>query len=241
MKKRYIIAWLLPFLLWVQASRAEIVCPEIEYDESYKSNLPTVDEEEIIQSDRALFPNGILKCQVSFSYKTLKNNKRMRIEEGTYDGVRYRIFFSDGSGSIQGLPTNTLYYVKDKYGTNWSTQCKLDEMDDTHWCSLNKGDLRVGIWKDGTLFVSVGSSHYPNSKIAVRVDKNKPISASEKSGFTKAQSEAIIEELMKGNSVLTRYQEWPYQSNKDKSVDLFGFPQAWEILQKIYKSVGSQQ
>lgn len=165
----------------------------------------------------------------------------MRIEEGVYDGIRYQIYFSDGSGRIQGLPANTLDYVRDKHETNWSTQCKLDEMDDTHWCSLEREDLMVGIRKDGTPFVSVGSSHYPNSKIAVRVDKNKPISASEKIGFTKEQSKAIIEQFKEGESVLTRYQEWPYQSNEDKSFELFGFPQAWEILQKLYKSAESQQ
>lgn len=164
----------------------------------------------------------------------------MRIEEGIYKGVKYRIYYSDGSGSVQGLPANTLDYVGDNIGTNWSIQCKLDKMDDTHWCSLDRGDLRVGIWKDGTPFVSVGSSHYPNSMIAVRVDKNKPISASEKTGFTKAQSAEIIEQLKKGSSILTRYQEWPYQRNKDTSIDLFGFPQAWEILQKIYSSVKVQ-
>lgn len=73
----------------------------------------------------------------------------MRIETGTYEGVKYRIYFSDGSGTIQGLPTNTLDYVGDKYGTNWSTQCRFDEMD-THWCSLNREDLQIGILKDGT-------------------------------------------------------------------------------------------
>ena len=140
-----------------------------------------------------------------------------------------------------GISTNTLDYVGDTYGTNWSTQCKLDEMDDTHWCSLDREDLRIGIWKDGTPFVTVGNSHYPSSNIAVRVDKNKSITAPESTGFTKDQSIEIISQLKKGQSVLSRYQEWPYQSNKDKSLDLFGFPQAWAILQKIHESVGTQQ
>ncbi|MFH0728777.1 MAG: hypothetical protein V2B19_20885 [Pseudomonadota bacterium] len=189
---------------------------------------------EIIKVNNALFPNGKVKNEVSFS------SNKGRIEEGIYEGVKYRIFYSDGSGSVQGLPMNTLDYVRDKYGTNWSIQCKLDDMDDTHWCSLDREDMRVGIWKDGTPFVSIGSSHYPNSKIAVRVDKNKPISTSEKSGFTNAQSAEIIRQLKKGSTVLTRFQEWPYQIDKDKSIDLYGFPQAWVILQKIHNSVKVQ-
>lgn len=241
MMKRVIAASFVLAVVLAQTSHAEMVCPETEYDKEYKNNLPTLDEEEIIQINSPLFQGGKIKCDVSFSYKTLKNNKRMRIETGTLEGVKYRIYFSDGSGTVQGLPTNTLDYVGDKHGTNWSTQCKLDEMDDTHWCSLHRENLQIGIWKDGTPFVSVGSSHYPNSNIAVRVDKNKPITASEKTGFTKAQSLEVIGQLKKGHSVLTRYQEWPYQSNKDTSMELFGFPQAWEILQKLHESVGTQQ
>lgn len=164
----------------------------------------------------------------------------MRVETGTYEGIKYKIWFSDGSGKVQGLPENTLDVLSDVHGTNWGRVCRLDEMDDTHWCYLDKKDLRIGIWKDGTPFVSIGHSHYPNSTVAVRVGGNKPIKASENTGFTKAQSVEIVEQLKKGNSVLTRYQEWPYQSNKDTSMELFGFPQAWAILQKIYESAKKQ-
>lgn len=224
-----------------QASYADMVCADTKFDKGYKSNLAIIDEDELIKGNNALFQSGTITCNVSFDYKTLKNNKRMRTETGSHDGIKYRIYFSDGSGTVQGLPTNTLDYVGDQHGTNWSTRCKRDEMDDTHWCALDRGDLRIGIWKDGTPFVSIGNSHYPNSDIAIRVDKNKPITASEKIGFTSAQSIEIIDQLKKGNSVLTRYQEWPYQSNKDKSLELFGFPQAWEILQKIHESAESHK
>ncbi|ELR67952.1 hypothetical protein C942_00260 [Photobacterium marinum] len=228
-------------LLFAHNSYAQMICPKIKYEKDYKSNLPTLDEDEIINKNKALIPGGELTCKVSFSYKTLKNNKRYRIEEGLHDGVKYRIFFSDGSGSIQGLAQNKLDYVNDKLGTNWSMRCDVDGMDDSHWCSIDKGDLRVGIWKDGTFFVSVGSNHYPNSKVVVRINKNKPISASENIGFTKEKSIKIIEQLESGSSVLTRYQEWPYQSNIDTSTDLFGFSQAWFILQKVYESVGEHK
>ena len=224
-----------------QASYAGMVCADTKFDKGYKSNLAIIDEDELIKGNNALFQSGTITCNVSFDYKALKNNKRMRTETGSHDGIKYRIYFSDGSGTVQGLPTNTLDYVGDQHGTNWSTRCKRDEMDDTHWCALDRGDLRIGIWKDGTPFVSIGNSHYPNSDIAIRVDKNKPITASEKIGFTSAQSLETIDQLKKGNSVLTRYQEWPYQSNKDKSLELFGFPQAWEILQKIHESAKSHK
>lgn len=220
----------------LQPVSAEIVCPSTEYDSSYKSNLPIVDSNELITAQSSLLPGGKVVCKVSFNYETLKNNSRTRIEEGVYKGIKYRIYYSDGSGSVQGLPSNTLDYVHDKYETNWSTGCKKDEMDDTHWCSLDKGDLRVGIWKDGSHFVWVGGSHYPGSSIAVRIDKGQPISAAEKTGFSKQQSESILGHFKKGEAVLTRYQEWPYTSNKDKTIELFGFNEAWEILGNIYRA-----
>ncbi|MCF5868314.1 hypothetical protein [Aeromonas veronii] len=223
-------------IIFTYESHAEMLCSSTEYDRGYKKNLPILDEEEAIQTNNALIDGGIVICNVSLDYKKTKNNKRMRIETGTYEGVKYRIYFADGSGTIQGMPTNTLDYVGDQYGSNWSTQCQFDEIDDTHWCSLNKEDLQIGIWKDGTPFVSVGHSHYPNSNIAIRVDKSKPVTASEKNGFTKDQSAKIIQQMKVGSTIVTRYQKWPYQTNIDTSMQLFGFQQAWTILQKIHES-----
>jgi len=218
---------------------AEMLCPETEYAPGYRNSMPVLDEEEILKLNGPLIPGGSLKCKVRFDYSTMKNNKRMRVESGEYEGVKYRIYFSDGSGAVQGLPTNNLEYPNDGSGTNWSTQCKVDKMDDKHWCYLDKADLRIGIWKDGVPYVSVGGSHYPRSDISVRIDKNKPITASEKLGFTTKQSLKIIMELKQGASITTRYQEWPYQRNIDKTIEAFGFIQAWEILQNIYKASGN--
>lgn len=85
-------------IVFTHTSHAEILCPSTEYDRGYKKNLPTIDEEEAIQTNSALINGGNITCNVSFDYEKLKNNKRMRIETGTYEGVKYRIYFSDGSG-----------------------------------------------------------------------------------------------------------------------------------------------
>ena len=71
----------------------------------------------------------------------------------------------------------------------------------------------------------------------IRVEKNKPFTTPESTGFSSSQAASIIEQLKTGKSVLTRYQEWPYRVDKDTPVDLFGFPQAWEILNKVYESI----
>jgi len=236
--KKKILFVSIALLFWgFQAGYTEIICTETEYDSGYIKKLPTIDQEEIFQLKNPLFENSKVKYRVTLGRGSPLHNKRLRIEEGILENVKFRIYYTDGSGTIQGLPTNTLSVIKDKSGSNWDISVRIDKMDDTHFCFLSRGDLVVGIWKDGAPFVRVGSSHYPNSNIAVRVDKNEPVSAPEKTGFTNAQAARIVEQLSKGKSLLTRYQEWPNQSYKDKSIELFGFPQAWAILQKIFNSV----
>lgn len=77
----------------------------------------------------------------------------------------------------------------------------------------------VGIWKNGTPIISIGSDHYPDSNITIRIDKNKPITAPAKAGFSKDQTKAILEQMNKGDAMLTRYNEWPYQHDFDTQVD----------------------
>src|SRR5690606_11704046 len=100
-----------------------------------------------------VLPGGKIHCDVGLDYGSMKNNVSIRIETGEYQGLKYRIYHTDGSGSIQGLPGNTLDILGDQYGTNWSTRCVVDEMDDTAWCSISKSGVAAGIWKDGSKFI----------------------------------------------------------------------------------------
>lgn len=228
---------ILMLLLFPSVSWAEKHCDESKRGDNYKTGLETIDGEEIINLKGALFPEGKIKCEINADYFKPTANKTQRVEVGALNGVKYRIFYSDGSGTIQGLPNSTLDYGTGSYDDHWSIGCKLDEMDDSHWCYIKKKDLMVGLWKDGKAFVSIGSDHYPSSQVTIRVDKLQPISAPEKIGFSNEQVTAIIGQLSKGSSALTRYQEWPYKSNIDKPIDLYGFSQALQILKKVHTSI----
>lgn len=186
-------------------------------------------EDEVI-SHGPLFEGGVISVEVD----SLKK-KPMRIETGSFRGLKYQIYYSDGSGSLQGNPDSTLDY--DNRDKNWHIVCKIDKMDDSRWCYLSREDLILGIWKDGSYYVSVGYNHQPGSKISVRVDKNEPISALESKGFSSLQARKIIEQLKSGNTVLTRYQKWQYKADCDKSFTPDRFSEAWELLQVIYNSV----
>ncbi|MFH7326259.1 hypothetical protein [Desulfurivibrio sp. C05AmB] len=221
------------FLL--QPALAEMICPSTEYTPSYRSDQPIVDADELITIQGPLLPGGKIFCRVTHY---VEYNVRSRIEEGTYNNLKYRFWYSNGSGAVQGLPTNTLDYEQDKYGTNWSLGCQKYQADDAYWCSLYKPALRVVITKDASYLVSVGRSHYPGSSITVRVDDNEPIQETGKTVFSKQQSAAIVEQLKRGESVLTRYQEWPHREDKDEVIDLFGFKEALAIMEKIHQVAG---
>jgi len=206
----------------------------VRLDNNSRPQFPSPTGEERLAVDGTLFDGGVVSVSKMHNY-TEDRDERHRIETGTFKGTRYRVYYSDGSGSVQGLPGNTLDVVRDTHGTNWEIRCSVDKMDDTRYCTLSRGGLTIGIWKDGSHFVSIGYQHYPGSDVTVRIDKNVPITAGENVGFSAAQVEAIVDQLQKGEMILTRYQKWPYQTNRDESCPVFGFAQAWEILHVVWE------
>lgn len=194
-------------------------------------------KQEALRVDKRLVEGGAISCRVDSSFSNPKAYELSRVESGVYEGILYRIHYVDGSGTIQGDPSSTLDFIKDLRLKNWGVKCYVDQIEDSKWCSLSKEDLTVGVWKDGSAFVHIGSSHYPRSSITVRTDKKQPISANESTGFSGSQARQIINELKSGEAAVTRYQEWPYQSNLDKKVDLFGFDEAWSLLNIVYQNI----
>ncbi|WP_162887109.1 hypothetical protein [Pseudomonas syringae] len=215
---------------------ADVSCPNTKYDSGYRKQLPIADKQEIISRNSPLFEGGVITCRVGWDYRNTSQNERLRIETGSVNNIKYRFYYTDGSGSIQGDSRSTLDTIKDLNLVNWDTACKTDGMDDKRWCYISKKDLTIGIWKDGSTFISIGHDHFPSSQIAIRIDQSPPLTAPEKTGFDSKQVGEILSSLKKGQKVLTRYQEWPYERNKDVTIDLYGFNEAWTIINKIYQS-----
>tara|TARA_B110000238_G_scaffold9522_1_gene9697 strand:+ start:1698 stop:2477 length:780 start_codon:yes stop_codon:yes gene_type:complete len=216
---------------------------DTEYSNTYKVGYPFDAQTDLIKKESPLTPSGKVKCIIGFNYLTLDSNTKDKIESGSLNlsgrrnaNVKYRIYYSDGGGSVQGLKTNNTWSSMGSSNENWGTGCYKDEMDDTRYCQLSKEGLAVGIWKDGSSFITIGHSHYPGSNVTLRIDKGKPIIKSEEHSFTNAQSDDIINALKSGKTVLTRYQEWPYQRNIDTSVDLYGFIEAWSLLNTLFNA-----
>lgn len=226
----------LMLLCCAQTGHAEEYCPNTEVDRGFREGLPVKDEPEIISGAIPLFEGGVITCHISPDYGNVRQNRRYRVETGALNGIKYRIYYTDGSGTIQGDPAATLDTIKDLQLTNWSARCEIDGMDDERWCALTKKDLMIGIWKDGSTFVNVGHDHFPSSQIAIRIDKNAPFTANETSGFSGKQVSGILSSFRSGEKALTRYREWPYETNIDVTIDLYGFNEAWDVLTRVYEA-----
>lgn len=214
---------------------SEINCPSTKYGSIYKPDKGITDKPEIVSSV-PLTDSGKITCKVDWGFRS-GTNDRVRVERGVYKGLKYRVYYSDGSGAIQGLSGNTLHF-REALNDNWRTTCRVDGMDDSHWCALLRGSLAIGIGKSGRPLVSIGSEHFPGSKITIRIDKNPPITAMAGNGFSEQQAKEIIDQLKGGETVLTRYVKWPRQSNVDESHVLFEVEPALELLKKLHESVG---
>lgn len=165
---------------------------------------------------------------------------RYQVETGALHGVKYQVYKSDGSGTVQGLPGNTLG-ADDDYGTNWHVGIDVDLIEDTHRARLRRGDLVIVRTSGGRTFVRVGHKHFPRSPMVVRIDDHAPIRAREDRGFTPEQVERILEQLRTGEVVTTRYMQWPYERYRDDRWTIFGFQEALTISDWLVEHLDRQR
>jgi hypothetical protein len=117
--------------------------------------------------------------------------------------------------------------------SSWSINCEKKKFDHMKICYMNQGDLWVFLI-NGRYSVSVGSDHYPGSKGGMSFDNSSAIYGYE-GELPKPLN--IIERLKKGKITYTRYQEWPYEYNKDGEVSLKDFTKQFNEMLKQYKNL----
>lgn len=152
------------------------------------------------------------------------------IETGEKDGVLYRVYYTDGSGTFAGSSDSKLDYSE---RDNWSVACRKDVMDDSRYCYMHRGDLWVFAYSDGKRRVSIGGDTYPGTPTTLRVDANAPLnSPNDTEGtFGPSNSEKAIAQMRAGAKVATRYIDWPYRTNVDSVTSLYGFKEAYAYLE----------
>lgn len=123
-------------------------------------------------------------------------------------------------------------YAKSKE-SSWLISCEKKKFDNMKICHMNQGDLWVFLI-NGKYSVDIGHNHYPRTNGGLRIDNGSPVYGYE-GDLPKPLS--IIERLKKGKVAYTRYQEWPYQYNKDGEVSLIGFTEQFNEMLRQYKDL----
>lgn len=175
---------------------------------------------------------GRFKSEILFTPNAkIEANDGHKIESGTLNGVAYRIYHADGSGSFAGKPGNVLSALE---GGNWQTSCQKDSMDDTKYCDMKKGTLwlTVNPKSKRETDIVIGLDNFPGTNVGIRVDKLKAIySVANGDGhFSNAQSLRIIEQLKKGETFITNYTEWPDRSIKEATWETYGFNECFQYI-----------
>ena len=158
-----------------------------------------------------------------------------KTESGVLNGVDYKFYYTDGSGSFSGARGETL----DSISGTWNVNCRKDAITDEKMCYMYFQDLWIFIDGKGRPTVSVGSNHYPSSTVAIRIDKAAPIVASSKNGgsFANGKSMKIIDSLKNAKSITTRYEKWPSEYPIDSSWEIYGFNEAYRYLNWAIKHI----
>ncbi|MFQ5643279.1 MAG: hypothetical protein ACE5FQ_06225 [Thiogranum sp.] len=175
-------------------------------------------------------PGGVVNCSF-FPDQGEKLNVLVRQERGDYRGVGYRIFYTDGSGVIQGEEEKPLDVAD--HEDNWKLRCRKNPADKLGRCVLQKGDMFIHRYQDGSFMVEVGSNRKPGSEQLVRVDGNEAVTADAQTGFTQQQTRLILEQMQAGKMLSTRYDDASNQWHTERSISLFAYPQAAGIVEIV--------
>lgn len=155
------------------------------------------------------------------------------IESGSRDGVEYQIHYNSGSGNFAS--SGSADQIGSRIARNyWLVGCRRDVMDDTKRCYVQREDLWVWVYSDGSRRVSIGAGKtYPNTPASIRVDSASPVASpvGTEGVFGPRGTKDAIEQMLQGQQIATRYIDWPYRSNVDKTMSLHGFRQAYEYLE----------
>ena len=153
-------------------------------------------------------------------------------ELGVVNEIAYQVFHQDGSGSFAGQPGQDMANkARLKDSDYWSVACKRDAMSDKTTCHLNRGDFYLFIEPTGRYSVSVGTANFPGKPIAVRTGSGEPITTLRKDNFFEAAtSQRIVQQLLKEESLKTRYMKWPHDVWIDAEYSTYGFTQALEYI-----------
>lgn len=150
-------------------------------------------------------------------------------EKGEINGVHYSINLMSGAARFYNQEEDPGYYGNDKV---WIVNCETDSMTDARQCNITKGDFFL-FWQGGDYVVSLLGDQYPQSDVVFRVDSNAPISGSEETGVGGSNAKKLINQMVNGQTLKTRYTSWPHETYKDSSMSTAGFQEALDYMNQL--------
>lgn len=195
--------------------------------EHFVSGWETADSVRIIHT--RLTPDGAVFCTF-YPHHSEKLNVRVAYEAGVFDGVEYRIFYSDGSGIIQGQSDVSL--ADSDVRNHWALTCRKNNSA-APTCTVSRANLQVTRLPGGDSKLTLGGDWATDSDILMRIDKHWAMEAQAATGFSNQQVMLILNQMVSGRSVDTRFHAAEKRHPTYKTLSLFGFKQALEIADQI--------
>lgn len=169
-------------------------------------DLPVDTVRQTLHPTSTFTAEGTIYCDITPDYQAPFRSplRFVQSERGAHGKFAYRIWYSDGSGSIRRLEDADDLLASEL----WSLSCKVDAMTDAKSCMLSRRDLYLHYRGDSEWSVHVGANNYPGRAVSIRIGDN-PAQSSREPGFSGVQARQLVEQLMEEPRVRTRYFRWP--------------------------------
>lgn len=164
-------------------------------------------------------------------------------EDGVLNGVAYRIYFLDGSGTFEGVKGNGIERKWNKNKTaaeglkdiadmkkNWMISCREDGVDDLV-CGMVIPGISVLIDTKGQEIVAVHGEGDPRGAVVgLRLDNGANFAGGKGSQFVGATATQIVEGLKSAKRVTTSFRGPNARTSITKTIDLYAFGEAFTYI-----------
>jgi|SRR5690554_349955 len=148
-------------------------------------------------------------------------------EKGEVQSIPYSINRLSGAGRFYNEPAP--HGIGDD--VYWVVNCSTDAINDARSCTIRRDGFFL-YWQNGYGIMTTGTA-YPGSNMHFRVDSNAALSAPESTGLTGAAANRLVQQMLVGDTLTTRYSDWPYNTRNDVTIPTRGFAQALEYMQHL--------
>jgi|GEM_PF-4089822 len=165
-------------------------------------------------------------------------------EDGIFNGVAYRIYYLDGSGTFEGVMGNGLERVWNKNKSaveglkdiadmkkNWMVGCREDAVD-ILTCIMVIPGMSILVNTKGQKIVAIhGDDGDPRGQtVGIRFDNGAKYEGGNDSWLVGATADQIIDGLKTAKKVTTSFRRHGYSMNRTRTLYLYGFNETFTYV-----------